>query len=114
MSIFDSINVLFFEKPKTGISNDLVESFSPHIIARYFSFYDNSKYVEYTNETINKYTQSFSLKEDQIAFYDNMIPKLKKKRIDYIKKPKADKEVDIIIPEFYSKREWEILQKMIS
>jgi hypothetical protein len=82
------------------------------MVTRYFSFYENGKYIDYINSTINKYQNIFHTKEDEYKFYENVIPKLKKKKINYIKKIKKDKNnQDAIkaIPDFYSRKEWETL-----
>ena len=82
------------------------------MVTRYFSFYENGKYIDYINSTINKYQNIFYTKEDEYKFYENVIPKLKNKKINYIKKNKKEKtKKDIVktVPDFYSRKEWENL-----
>jgi hypothetical protein len=69
--------------------------------------------VEYANDTINTYGNVFRTKEDQFRFYEQIIPKVKKKRVVYIKKPReevTESKMPMAIPEFYSKREMEMLK----
>jgi hypothetical protein len=44
------------------------------------------------NETTNRYKEIFSLKQDQYNYIFNILPKVKKKRINYIKKIKSEEE----------------------
>lgn len=84
--MFNAINHILFEK-KSEMTNELLEEFSPYMITRYLSFYDK-EFVNYANETTNKYSQIFETEEEKFKFFENIIPKLKKKRIDYISKKK--------------------------
>lgn len=107
--MFDAINHLLYKKGSEELDSEIMSSFVPYMVTRYLSFYDKD-YVNYVNETLNQYGSVLKTQEDQFRFYDNIIPKLKRKKIDYVKKPKADKvEDDMPIPEFYSKREMQML-----
>jgi hypothetical protein len=107
--MFDTINHLLFKKGSEELDSELMASFVPYMVSRYLSFYDKD-YAVYANETINQYGSVFKTPEDQFKFYDNIIPKLKRKKIEYVKKPKVDKdEEETPIPEFYSKREMKML-----
>ena len=110
--MFDTINNILFEKRK-NVGLDDLSSFSPYMVSRYLSFYDDSM-VDYCNETVNKYSQVFDDDKELFDFYQNIIPKIKRKKISYIKRLKEDKKVDDIhCPDFYSKREIEMLTNMI-
>lgn len=107
--MFDGINYLLFEKNKTELDNEVLAGFVPYMVGRYLSFYDKA-YVEYVNDTLNTYGHIFPVMEDKFRFYDNIIPKLKRKKIEYVKKAKVEKkEEELPAPEFYSKREIEML-----
>ncbi len=107
--MFETINHLLFKKGSEELDSDLMASFVPYMVNRYLSFYAKD-YVNYANETLNQYGSVFKTPEDQFRFYDNVIPKLKRQKIEYIKKPKADKDKeDVSVPEFYSKREINML-----
>lgn len=112
MSLFDSIDQLLFKNKKIS-NSDAMESFVPYMVNRYFSFYKDGKYVGYINDSLNRYSGIFNSKEDSYSFYDNIIPKLSKTKINYIKKLKEEKEEEIPTPEFYSKKEIEILKKYL-
>lgn len=110
--MFDSINNILFDKKK-DISLDNLANFSPYMVARYFSFYSND-WVDYCNETVNKYSNVFETEKEQYDFHMNVVPKLRKKRITYVKRPKQEKKEDITnVPDFYSKKELEMLTKML-
>ena len=73
---------------------------------RWLSFY-NPEVAAFVNDTTNKQLPC-SDKQELYNLYYTLLPKLKFKRIAYIKKAKkeADKEEIIIIPEFQSKKEY--------
>lgn len=79
--------MLFNEKGE--MTNELLEDFSPYMVTRYLSFYDNDL-LKYANETINKYDAIFENEEERFRFFENVIPKLKRKRIDYISRKRKD------------------------
>jgi hypothetical protein len=58
---------------------------------------------EYINETSNKFWNLFDDKGNQYNYLYNLIPKLKYRKINYLKK---------IIPEFYSQREYKRLVEL--
>ena len=110
--MFKAINHILFENSSKEIDSESLEEFVPYMVTRYFSFYDDGKYIDYINSTINKYYGIFKSTEEEYKFYENIIPKLKKKKINYIKKIKKDKNKETpikVIPDFYSKKEWETL-----
>ena len=110
--MFKAINHILFENVSKEIDSEILEEFVPYMVTRYFSFYDDGKYVDYINSTINKYHGIFKSTEEEYKFYENVIPKLKKKKINYIKKIKKDKNnQDAIksVPDFYSRKEWQSL-----
>jgi len=88
--MFNAINHIIFDK-KGEMTNELLEEFSPYMVTRYLSFYDDDL-LNYANETVNKYDQIFETDEEQFRFFENVIPKLKRKRIDYISKKKKYNE----------------------
>lgn len=110
--MFENIDKLLFKKGG-GDSLDNIESFSSYMVGRYLSFYDR-EWVEYANETINKYSKVFDDDMEKYEFCDQIIPKLKIKRINYIKKNKKDKKKKEELPnmDFYSKKEYGMLTKM--
>lgn len=105
---FKTTNHLLFEKKKGELDVELLESFNPYIVTKSLSFL-GMEVVEFTNDTLNVYGNIFETKEDKFKFFENMIPKTKKRKIDYIKRPKPEIKEDVMIPEFYSKRELDIL-----
>lgn len=104
---FNTINHLLFETKKPQLDVELLENFSPYLTIRSLTMLCPSvDMVSYANETLNTYYNLFSSKEDQFRFFENIIPKSKKKRFSYLKKPKKeDKKEMEMVPEFYSKRE---------
>lgn len=89
--MFNTINHILFDK-KGEMTNELLEEFSPYMVTRYLSFYDKELLI-YANETTNKYAQIFKNNDEQFDFFVNVIPKLKRKRINYhSKKKKRDNQ----------------------
>lgn len=84
--MYNTINHLLFDK-KSEMTNELLEEFSPFMVSRYLSFYDENL-LKYTNETLNKYSQIFDTDEERFRFFEHVIPKLKRKKIDYLSKKK--------------------------
>lgn len=84
--MFNSINHILFDK-KGEMTNELLEEFSPYMVTRYLSFYDKDL-LKYANETVNRYSQIFDTDEETFRFFENVIPKLKRKNIKYISKRK--------------------------
>jgi hypothetical protein len=115
--LFDTINHLLFEKKKDQLDVELLEFFDPYMTMRYFSACD-TEYVNYVNDTLNIFQDTFDTEEDKFSFYENIIPKLRFRRIDYpSKKKQSDKkpknsEAVKLLPEFYSKREMEYIDKL--
>jgi hypothetical protein len=111
--MFKAINYLLFEKRKP-LDSEILDEFHPYMVGRYLSMYDDN-FVSYVNDTLNTYGNLFDNKEDQFLFYENLIPKLKRKNIDYVKRKKVEKKDDEIsnaIPEFLSSREIEEYKKI--
>jgi hypothetical protein len=82
--MFNAINHILFEK-KGEMTNELLAEFSPYMVTRYLSFYDGDL-LNYANETVNKYSEIFDTDEERFRFFENIIPKLKRKNINYISK----------------------------
>lgn len=113
--MFNAINHILFEKPARQIDADALDEFLPYMVNRYFSFYEDGKYVDYINETTNTYHSIFKTPEDQYRFFEHVIPKVKKRKINYVKRSKKIEDTDKIkqqIPDFYSIKEWKSLTNM--
>lgn len=108
MTIFQYINSILFSKKKIDMNCDDESQFNLFMLNRWSSMY--SKEVnEYINETSNKYWNLFNDKQSQYNYVHSLIPKLKYKRLNYIKKTKKEKvkkEEEPILPEFVSKKEY--------
>ena len=79
------------------------------LVVKYFS--EN----EYVNETTNKYWSLFDDKISQYNYVFSIFPRLKFKRLNYlkkIKKEKKTKEDKLFIPEFFSEREYKQLVEL--
>ena len=109
---FKATNYLLFDQSKNELDNELLEEFSPWMTTKTFSFYDDGKFVDYINDTLNVYGNIFKTKEGNFKFFEKVIPKQKRKKITYIKKGKMEKPQNIPIPEFYSKREIDMFENM--
>jgi hypothetical protein len=108
--MFKAIDYFLSPVRRKELDNEILEEFSPYMVSRYLTFYDKD-FTEYANDTVNTYGNVFKTKEDQFRFYEQIIPKVKKRRVVYIKKPREEVVKDkmpMAIPEFYSKREMEM------
>jgi hypothetical protein len=107
MTIFDYINSILFTKKKIELNCDEESQFSLFMLNRWCSFY-SKELANYVNQTTNTYAGLYNLKQEQYDLIYNTAPKLKFKRIEYIKKVKKDKEEEdkIIVPEFISRKEY--------
>jgi len=111
--MFKAINHILFEKPSAEIDPEELENFTPYMVCRYLSFYGNSQYVDYANNTLNKYSGIFKTDEELFKFYEHIVPKLKKTKINYVKKIKKEKvAIEKNITEFSSRREMNMLTNL--
>jgi len=109
--MFKAIDYFLSPVRRKELDNEILEEFSPYMVSRYLTFYDKD-FTEYVNDTVNTYGNVFKTKEDRFRFYEQIIPKVKKRKVAYIKKPREEVMKDkmpMAIPEFYSKREMEML-----
>jgi hypothetical protein len=98
MTFFEILRSLLFSKNKNNeeINNESLAQFTPFMVNRWLSFYDNSKTI-FVNETLNRFTSLFEDRAEMYKLYNNLIPQFKFKKINYIKKNKEKKEEDINI-----------------
>ena len=88
-TIFNFIDSVLFTKKKLNTINEGETQFNLYMLNRWGSMY-SSDVAYIINETSNKYGKLFQTKEEQYQFVLNMLPKVKKKRINYIKKTKEE------------------------
>lgn len=95
MNFFQLQNKLFYSnKDKAGyLDSEGEDAFVPFLINRWLSFYSKDT-PHFVNETLNKYSGLFDDKQRVYRLYYNLIPRLKFKRIKYIKKIKKSKAED--------------------
>lgn len=93
MNFFQLQNKLFYsKKDKAGyLDSEGEQAFTPFLINKWLSFY-NKDTPKFVNDTLNRYSGLFADKQQQYRLHFNLIPRLKYKKITYIKKPKKVKE----------------------
>ena len=93
MNFFQLQNKLFYSKKEKAGELDCEgeQAFVPFLFNRWLSFY-NKELPGFVNETLNKFGGIFDDKQEAYKLYYYLIPRLKWKRISYIKKKKKDKE----------------------
>ena len=93
MNFFKLQNKLFYSrKDDAGVlDTEGEQNFIPFLFNRWLSFYDNNMCV-FTNETLNKFSTIFDNKQESYKLYYYLIPRLKWKKISYIKKKKKEEE----------------------
>jgi hypothetical protein len=94
MSFFDILrSLLFAKKTAEDLCSEGLQQFTPYMVNRWISFYDNSKTI-FINETFNKFASLFEDKNEMYKLYFNLIPQSKFKKINYIKKKKETQDED--------------------
>lgn len=95
MNFFQLQNKLFYSnksKQPEPLDSEGEQAFVPFLFNRWLTMYSKDT-VGFVNETLNKYCGIFDTdKQKTYKLYYNLIPRLKFKRISYIKKVKKDKE----------------------
>ena len=95
MNFFQLQNKLFYSdkrKKAEYLDSEGEQAFVPFLLNRWLSMYSKET-VGFVNETLNKYCGIFDTdKQKTYRFYFNLIPRLKFKRISYVKKIKKDKD----------------------
>ena len=94
MNFFQLQNKLFYSnksKQPDPLDSEGEQAFVPFLFNRWLSFYDNNMCV-FTNETLNKFSTIFDNKQESYKLYYYLIPRLKWKKISYIKKKKKEEE----------------------
>jgi len=96
MNFFQLQNKLFYSKKDKAEDLDAEgeQAFVPFMFNRWLSFYSNEMSV-FTNETFNKFSTIFDDKQQAYKLYYYLIPRLKWKKIPYIKKKKTDAEEEV-------------------
>ena len=89
-SFFDFVNNIAFDREQLDINITDSQLYSAYITNRYITFL-NTESALLINNTINKYGQVFN-NETHYNFLFNLIPKVKRKFIRYVKKKKVDKK----------------------
>lgn len=93
--LFDYLkNILYEKNPELLEENN---EFVPFLIQRWLSMH-SAEIAYILNETTNRYWMSLSDKQDWYNMFITQIPKVKFKKLQYIKKPKEsnDKDEEII------------------
>lgn len=90
--IFDQLNDLLFTKERKCMDNvDHESDYNPYMINRWISMY-SPELAHVINNTVNWTYQVFETKSEHYNFLHTVIPRVNRKRINYIKKTKRDKE----------------------
>lgn len=89
MNIFDIIDGIAFSKKQATTQAEDEKSYQPFLVNRWLSMLDGNA-AKIVNETMNRYGQVFNT-EEQYNFLLNVLPRYKKQRINYIKKPSKEK-----------------------
>ena len=91
-NFFDFVTNILFEKDKVDIDVTSAQIYSPYIVNRYVTFAD-VRFVSAINNSVNMYGSVFSINVDHYNFLHALIPKTKRKYINYTKKIKKDKKI---------------------
>lgn len=89
MNIFDIIDGVAFSKNELTSQAEDEKVYQPFLVNRWLSMLDGNA-AKIVNETLNRYGHVFNT-EEQYKFLLNVLPRYRKQRINYIKKPSKDK-----------------------
>ena len=88
---FQLINDLLFYKKEQNVNEDDLQFFVPFMVNRYASMY-SYEMCEYINAILNNKYIAINLEQMELYnMYHIIIPKVRYKKINYIKKAKKDK-----------------------
>jgi len=92
MNIFDIIDGIAFSKKNNLIdSPESEKEFSLYLVNRWLSMLDPLA-AKVVNLTSNRNLRQFTTVQDQYKLLVNVLPRFKRQRINYIKKPKTIKD----------------------
>ena len=89
-NFFDFVTNILFERDKIDIDVTSAQIYSPYIVNRYVTFAD-TRFVPLINNSVNMYGSALNINVDHYNFLHCLIPKTKRKYINYTKKIKRDK-----------------------
>lgn len=90
--MFNIIQDVLYKKDGDQLQNvDSESDFVPYMIGRWCSMH-SPEVATIINSTTNRLWSICQTKQEWYSFYLNVLPKVRFKRIEYIKKPKTDKE----------------------
>ena len=93
MNFFQLQNKLFYSKKEKAdyLDPEGEQAFVPFLFNRWLSFYNDNMSL-FVNETLNRFSVIFEDKQRTYRMYYYLIPRLKWKKISYIKKKKKEEE----------------------
>lgn len=112
MNLFDVLNSILYTKKRLELNLEDENIFIPYMINRWVSMY-NGDLAVFINNFFNK-VLPFESKDSCYNFYYNLCPKLKFKKLAYIKKSKKEGEEETLPKrEFLSERELKMYVDML-
>lgn len=101
--LFDTINdILYYKQGNQLDSIDNEKEYSGYMINRWLSMYSDNIAI-LVNETTNRFYNNFTTKKEQYTFLCKILPKSRIKRIEYLKKEKAETKIDDKVISFLAK-----------
>lgn len=97
MTFFEVLSNTFHTKKVNELDQEGLGFFNGYMISRWLSFYSDSQCI-FVNETLNKFGYIFQDKQQQYRLFFNLIPRLRFKKIQYIKKKKEQQEKEEKLP----------------
>ena len=109
MTIFTYLNSILYSKKHIDINCEDEKQFNMYMVNRWTSMY-SPELTNYVNNTTNYYWSLYDNKFNQYEYCYHVLPKLKFKKISYIKKPKVDKQKEkeekLRVPDFISQTQY--------
>lgn len=97
MTFFEVLSNTFHTKKVNELDQEGLGFFNGYMISRWLSFYSDNQCI-FVNETLNKFGYIFQDKQQQYRLFFNLIPRLRFKKIQYIKKKKEQQEKEEKLP----------------
>ena len=90
-TIFNYIDSILFNKKRVNTINEGETQFNLFMVSRWCSMY-STDIVKILNDTSNIHGKTFLTKQEQYDFLFNILPKVKRKKLNYIKRNREDKK----------------------
>lgn len=112
MTFWELLGNVLYKKHHVQLNIEEEQLYNAYMFNRWASMYSVDM-VPFVNETLNRYSSVFTTKQEQYDFMMNIVPQLRWRKLNYIKR-KKDTEEELDFPVDISKRELKIYQDLLN